>query len=215
MKKPTTTHFAILGLLAARPWSTYELIQYMQGSYIRAFWTKTEGRLYEAPRELVSMGLADVRKERISDKPKASGRKRAIYSITQEGRKALKHWLKQPSQPPAMEDERLLRLAFADQGTKDELLEQIAAMRDELIGVARPDVVEQAGTDPQVPSRVHISAHLADLWVRLTVTRIEWLNDFERDVRKWETAKSNADNRVRGKDAYRDLARRMKKQFSP
>ena len=39
-------------------------------------------------------------------------------------------------------------------------------------------------------------------------------NDFEKEVRKWETVKSNADNQARGKAGYRQLAQRMKDQMT-
>src|ERR1043165_8575423 len=53
----TTTSYAILGLLAVRSWSTYELTQQMDRSLGR-FWPRAQSKLYEEPRKLVALGLA-------------------------------------------------------------------------------------------------------------------------------------------------------------
>ena len=53
----TTTSYAILGLLAVRPWSTYELTRQMDRSLGR-FWPRAESKLYEEPKKLAAQGLA-------------------------------------------------------------------------------------------------------------------------------------------------------------
>jgi hypothetical protein len=53
----TTTSFAILGLLAIKPWTTYELAVQMERTLYRT-WPRARSRLYEEPRKLVAHGLA-------------------------------------------------------------------------------------------------------------------------------------------------------------
>ena len=53
----TTTSYAILGLLAVRPWTTYELAQQMHRA-LGQFWPRAESKLYEEPKKLVAHGLA-------------------------------------------------------------------------------------------------------------------------------------------------------------
>jgi len=209
MKKPTTTHFAILGLLSARPWSAYDLIGYMRSSYVSAFWSKTEARLYETPKELVKFGYAEASKERISQDPAAKGRERTVYTITRAGRTALKAWLQEPPQPPSFEIEPLLKLAFADQGTIESFLAQIGGIRSAILSSARPDVIAAAGENPMVPSRIHLSAHMADLWYRVAVTILEWIDDLETEASNWETTASTPQHTEAGKAHYRALAQRM------
>ena len=55
--RPTPTSHAILGLLAIRSWSTYELTQQMHRS-LRRFWPRAESKLYEEPKKLVELGWA-------------------------------------------------------------------------------------------------------------------------------------------------------------
>ena len=42
----TTTSYAILGLLAIKPWTTYELAQQMDRS-LRRIWPRAKSKLYE------------------------------------------------------------------------------------------------------------------------------------------------------------------------
>jgi len=55
----TTTSFAILGLLAVQPWSTYELTRRMDRSLGR-LWPRARSKLYEEPKKLVEQGLAEA-----------------------------------------------------------------------------------------------------------------------------------------------------------
>jgi hypothetical protein len=54
-------------------------------------------------------------------------RTRTVYTITPEGRRALAEWLHQPGEGPALEFEQLLKVFFADNGTKADLLATLAA----------------------------------------------------------------------------------------
>lgn len=62
----TTTSFAILGLLAIQPWSTYELAQLMRRS-LQFVWPRAESNLYAEPKRLVDAGLATAEVERWTD----------------------------------------------------------------------------------------------------------------------------------------------------
>ena len=125
MRKLTPTSYAILGLLALRPWSAYELTKQVRRS-LHFCWPRAETRLYQEPKNLVEHGL-------VKAATTVNGRRpRTEYAITAKGRKALRAWLGQPSAPPRLESEALLRLFFADCGTKEGLL----ATLDELEGQA-------------------------------------------------------------------------------
>ena len=78
----TTTSYALLGLLAIRPWSTYELARQMQRD-LRFCWPRTESNLYAEPKKLIAHGLASA-----SSEPRGK-RRRTVYSITAAGRQAL------------------------------------------------------------------------------------------------------------------------------
>ena len=116
--KLTTSSYAILGLLALRPWTTYELAKQMAVS-LRNFWPRAESKLYEEPKKLVAHGLAEVRSESVGRRP------RSVYSITPAGREALKEWLGEPGAMASLEFESLVKVFFAEQGTKGQLVENL------------------------------------------------------------------------------------------
>ena len=122
MPRLTTTSYAILGLLAVRPWSTYELAKQMDVS-LRRFWPRAQSKLYEEPKKLVAHGLASVAAEGVGR------RARSVYRITPAGREALRGWLDLPGALPVLEFEALVKVFFAEHGSKDQLvrtLERIA-----------------------------------------------------------------------------------------
>src|SRR5689334_12969450 len=118
----TTTSYAILGLLAIKPWTTYELAQQM-GRALGQFWPRAESKLYEEPKKLVAHGLARAAKETVGK------RARTVYSITPKGRRALAAWVPSPGAGPALEFEALVKVFFAEHGTKDDLLATIGSVR--------------------------------------------------------------------------------------
>ena len=122
-RTPTTTSYAVLGLLAVRPWSTYELTKQMDRSLGR-LWPRARSKLYEEPKKLVELGLATAAGE-------ASGRRRrTAYRITAKGRRALASWLAEPGAGPVLEFEGLLKVFFSDHGSRDGALASIAAARE-------------------------------------------------------------------------------------
>ena len=116
----TTTSYAVLGLLAVRPWSTYELTQQMDRSLGR-IWPRAQSKLYEEPKKLVTHGLATAGKELVGK------RSRTVYTITAKGRRALRTWLGEPGAGPAIEFEQLLKVFFSDHGSRDDALASITA----------------------------------------------------------------------------------------
>lgn len=118
----TTTSYAILGLLAVRPWSTYELTRQMDRSLGR-FWPRARSKLYEEPRKLVERGLATASDEQVGRRP------RTVFTITPAGRRELAGWLAAPGAGPVLEFEQLLQLSFAEHGTRDDALATLAAAR--------------------------------------------------------------------------------------
>lgn len=123
--KLTTTSHAVLGLLALRPWTSYELAKQVQRS-LGWFWPRAERKLYEEPKRLVAEGFATATAEHTGRRP------RTVYAITAAGRSELRRWLGEPSAPPALELEAMVRVFFADGGT----LEQLRATLDQVEATA-------------------------------------------------------------------------------
>jgi PadR family transcriptional regulator, regulatory protein AphA len=118
----TTTSYAILGLLAVRSWSTYELTQQMNRSLGR-MWPRAQSKLYEEPKKLVALGLATATTEQVGKRP------RTVYAISPAGSAALARWLEEPGEGPVLEFEQLVKLTFAENGTRADALRTVAAAR--------------------------------------------------------------------------------------
>jgi DNA-binding PadR family transcriptional regulator len=115
----TTTTYGVLGLLAVRPHSTYELAKAM-GRSVGRVWPRAQSKLFEEPKKLVSHGYATAREDFVGRRP------RTVYTITPSGRRALATWLADPGDGPVLEFEGLVKLVFADHGTRDDALATIA-----------------------------------------------------------------------------------------
>jgi DNA-binding PadR family transcriptional regulator len=118
----STTSYSILGLLAIRPWTTHELVQQVDRS-MRRIWPRAQSKLYEEPKKLVAHGLA-----RATDDP-VGRRRRTRYTITPKGRRALAAWVAVPGSGPELEFEQLLKISFADSGSKADIIAHLEAAR--------------------------------------------------------------------------------------
>ena len=123
MTELTTTSYAILGLLAIKPWTTYELAQQMERS-LKSFWPRAQSRIYEEPKRLASLGLVKATAEPVGR------RRRTMYTITAKGRRALARWISQPGSGPTLEFEAMTKLFFAEHGRQSDVVAHIGALRD-------------------------------------------------------------------------------------
>jgi len=152
-KELTTTSYAMLGLLAIRPWSTYELAKQMRRN-LHFFWPRAESNLYAEPKRLVAGGWA-----RAQSRPLGQ-RRRTVYSITAAGRRALEQWLRLPAAASRLEAEPLVKFAFAENSTKEHVLENLRRFRNEAEarqGQLRGIFEEYFRGEDPFPDRVHIN----------------------------------------------------------
>ena len=139
-----TTAYAILGLLALREWSAYELTQQLRRS-LDWCWPTAESVWYDEPKRLVWLGLATARREQT-----ATGRRaRTVYAITGQGR-VLAAWLATEPDPPRLQIETMLRLLYADQGSKQDLLAAVRSIRRWVLAQTRAGLSQIRGyLDPE------------------------------------------------------------------
>lgn len=177
----TTTSYVILGHLALRDWSTYELAQQMKRSTSH-YWPRAESKIYEEPKKLVAHGLATSKREY------TGRRRRTIYRITTEGRTALRSWLDEPGQAPVVEFEGLVKVLFAEQGSKDQALRTIRAIRDEARRTRDEHVAlaaDLARTGGPFPDRLHVNELVFKFMWEQTETVIRWAAWAEAQVGAW------------------------------
>lgn len=189
MLRLTPMSFAILGLLAIRPWSTYELTKLL-GRSVQYVMPRTEANRYQEPKRLVEAGLASAADESVGQRP------RTVYSITPAGRKALADWLARPARPTQLESESLLKVLFGNMTPLPILLERIAEFGADAEAVEEPwrsIAREYANGEGLFPERVHINALfwvLLDRWARL---RAAWARWAALEVASWPDESGPAD----------------------
>jgi PadR family transcriptional regulator, regulatory protein AphA len=102
----SATGKVVLGMLAGRPRSGYEIKQLVDSS-ARFFWAASYGQIYPELKRLEEAGL-------ITGADSSQGaRQRTVYELTATGRKAARAWIASPPEVFEMRDEGLLELFFA------------------------------------------------------------------------------------------------------
>src|SRR5712692_2787640 len=98
----TTTGYAILGVLAIKPRTAYELALEMRHCF-EYFWPRDDARVYKDAKTLAAAGLVTAEMQFIGK------RRRTTYTLTERGREALERWLASPSQAALLEFESLIK----------------------------------------------------------------------------------------------------------
>jgi DNA-binding PadR family transcriptional regulator len=103
----SATAKVILGMLAARPRSGYEIKQLVDNS-ARFFWAASYGQIYPELKRLQDAGL-------ITGSDASQGaRQRTVYKLTAKGKRAAREWIAREPEIFELRDEGLLKLFFAD-----------------------------------------------------------------------------------------------------
>lgn len=95
---------ALLGLLAIRPMSGYDLSRSYQRA-LQQIWYAPLGQIYPTVRKMQQEGLLNVAIEVQRDRPN-----RKVYRLTPEGKRLLVSWLSQPATLPNMHHEFIHKL---------------------------------------------------------------------------------------------------------
>ena len=206
----------MLGLLALRPWTTYELAKQMQRS-VRWFWPRAERKLYEEPKRLAALGLATV-------ETTATGRRRStVYQITTSGRHALRDWLRAgPGAPMQVEMESMIRVFFADGASPEDLRATLAGVGAQAGETLVALGVMAAGTlsgEDDFPERRATNAVAMELWVRLHETVRDWSTWAQEEVEGWPPAQRGrrqvaAGSPDRGTELFAEIVRRIGSEAS-
>jgi DNA-binding PadR family transcriptional regulator len=179
----TTTSYGVLSVLAIRDHSTYELARQMRLS-LRYVWPRAESNVYAEAKRLVGAGLVHARAER------RGARRRTVYSITDAGRVALAGWLASPSTGQRYESEAALKVFFAENGTRADLLASIRALGEDALAAIehfQRAADPYARGDGQHPRRFALSALVARLLSEQHAATARWAAWAEQVVSTWDS----------------------------
>jgi DNA-binding PadR family transcriptional regulator len=179
----TTSSYAVLALLDLKPWTGYELTHQAQRS-LRYAWPKSERLLYSEPKKLVELGYATSHQE------DSGNRTRNVYTITKEGRQALNEWTSTRTQPPRLEIEALLRLLFADHGSRENVLGALDELEED-ITEHHQAIVDLMGSyldgGHPFPQRTHLSVLFATFQIEMHKTIERWIEFARDEIGQWPT----------------------------
>jgi PadR family transcriptional regulator AphA len=195
---PTPTSYAVLGLLALRSWTTYELAKQVRRS-LKWFWPRAERKLYDEPKLLEAEGYA-VATERFTGK-----RRSREYAITDAGRDALRDWLGEPPAARSVEFEGMVKVFFADSGDLDQLRGTLRAIATEAENRIEAIATMVAGDYP-FPERLHISAISLPLQLDQEIAVLRWARWALAGVEQWTDTRDPGD--WDAADQMRAVARR-------
>lgn len=193
--EPTITSYALLGQLALRPWSVYEMTKNVART-LHWFWPRAESAIYAEMKRLADLGFARSRKE-----PGRRGRDQTIYAITPAGRRALKAWLATEPAAFSLHFEAMLRVHLSPYGSKEDLLEALTAARDEAGSLIRTALVvgaEFAEGRHQFQSQVHVRAILFDFLWTFGVSMYLWAERWTDEVGSWRDIEGSERARKEG-----------------
>jgi PadR family transcriptional regulator AphA len=182
-RRLTTTSFAVLSVLSLRPHSTYDITRQMRRS-MHYMWPRAESNVYAEPRRLVEAGLATAHEEWYGQ------RRRTVYAITEAGRAALAAWLAAPSSRQRYECEQLVKVLFAENGTREDMLASIRALGDDAADVMRHflRIADQyAANEGEYPWRFALSGLAARLLMEQQAATLRWAKWAETVVATWAT----------------------------
>jgi len=122
--KENKTMYVILGLLSHEDMTGYDIKKRIDIS-LKLFWDAGFGQIYPSLRTLEKGGLVKCQNQ-TSD----TGPDRILYSITEEGRKALNIWLLKPVEKEQVKYEILLKLFFGSVIEPKENLKNIREFKE-------------------------------------------------------------------------------------
>lgn len=170
MRTPTATSYALLGLLAMRPWTSYELAKQM-GRSLHHVLPRAESNVYAEAKRLETDGL--VTGERTS----TGKRSRTTYTITAAGRATLAAWVLEPARPMTLESEPIVKLLFAQTQPAEVLLRHIEDVRRAAEAAEGPWTAiadEYLDDRGPFPERIHVNTLYWVFQARWTQLQLAW-----------------------------------------
>src|SRR5581483_6422779 len=128
--------YVILALVGRGGAGPHDVVRMMRQG--RIYWAAAESHYYAEPKRLARLGYLEASKE-----PGRTGQ-RTHYTLTVEGRAALREWIGEPAELPRVQHEAVVKLLAADLADDATVVRSLAAMREEIAAArSRLDVAEQ------------------------------------------------------------------------
>ena len=173
--------YAILGLLSWKPFSGYDLKKVIAESEVY-YWSGNNNQIYNS---LVALHKAGLVTQEVQVQESLPARK--VYTVTEQGRAALRDWVRSAPALPEFRSTFLVQLAWADALDGDELDALLAQYEEEVAVQVRMQAV-RAGSEPEAPNRTPRERYL---WQQITANRadayqheLEWVRRLRAGLRE-------------------------------
>ena len=120
----TPFSYVVLTLVGEDGAGAHDLVRMMRDG--RIYWTAPESQYYAEPKKLAKAGYLEATTQ--------PGRthSRTHYTLTAQGRQALREWLATPTPFPRIQSEPVVRLLGGEYADRGELLASLNALLEEL-----------------------------------------------------------------------------------
>jgi DNA-binding PadR family transcriptional regulator len=176
----TPTARTILGFLASHPRSGYEIREAAKRA-VSYFWGISDGQLYPQLKLLAERRLIEA-----VDQPEGP-RAPQTWRLTAAGREAFLDWMRQPSAPTQTRDENLVKILFAAQLDRDEVLRLVRERRERFRWFREQieSVVPRTGwTDAERQASLPTPEYIRDYGLGFAQSAIEWCDRVETDLER-------------------------------
>lgn len=180
--KLTTTSYIILGMIGLRGPSTPYDLKRAVGRSIGYFWPFPHAQIYSEPERLVSAGFLQVELE-------TGGRHRRTYSITSDGWRHLKDWLKTPvAEVFQIRNVAEIKLFFAELGSPSD----VVALARQQVEAHRERLATFEAMQKRFANQSELAPRLVPLALGLELERVAlkfWESQIPRDERQGQATK--------------------------
>jgi PadR family transcriptional regulator AphA len=171
--------YAILGFLNREPLTGYDLKKRFAASQV-LYWSGNSNQIYSALVALHKQGLVTRTVEN-----QESGPSRKVYTITPKGIDALKRWVLSPPDLPQLRNSFLVRLAFAETLSPDELDALLGTYETELqehVLMLRERERRQSSSREGTPLGIHLAGRIAAGWIGFFENELAWVRALRQDL---------------------------------
>src|SRR5579875_14552 len=200
----SATAAALLGQLAWREQSTYELAKAMSRN-LHFFWPRAESHSYREIKRLVDHGLATAHSGSTGRRP------RTTYRITSAGETALRRWLAAPPGGISLENEPLLRIFLGSHArTITELLSALDAAEAhalQILATAERIASEYLEGHHEYQEQVHLRAFIFDYLLNSAIFTSQWAARTRAEISQWQNLSPTPAKHRRALTRIRSLIR--------
>ena len=165
--------YVVLTLVGESGAGPHDLVTMMRQG--RVYWASPESQFYAEPKRLAAAGYLEATKQ--------PGRthERTHYTLTQQGREALKAWLATPTRFPRIQNEAVVRLLGSEYADRGELLKSLNALREDL-DVLDAELRDAGRREEGLPHRARALRLNRRLAQRIVDAHRAWLDEVQDEL---------------------------------